>query len=387
MTHNPVDQAGRAPDWQAFRLQMSIAQRWAYLDHAAVSPLPRCSQEAVIAWANQAAESGDVGWMDWDRQVEQLRDMAAGLIGGQREEIALLHSTTEGVNLVAEGFPWQAGDNVVTLADEFPTNQYAWLNLASRGVETRRVPTDEGRVDLDQLAAAFDARTRILTFSWVAYASGWRNDLAAMAEIAHRRGALVFVDAIQALGVFPLDVKQTPIDFLAADGHKWLLGPEGAAIFWLRREHLSRLRPLGLGWHSVAGAHDFTRIELELKPAAERYEGGSQNMVGMLGLHASLGLLQQYGAAAIGQRIVAMTGLACRRLQEAGALIRTRREPGHESGIVSFEVPGRDPQEVRRRCLEQGVVMSCRAGRLRISVHAYNNEEDIERLVESLRKG
>src|SRR5690606_37199505 len=133
---------------------------------------------------------------------------------------------------VAEGFPWREGDNVVTLADEFPANLYPWMNLKSRGVEARLVPTDDGRVDLDRLNAACDDRTRIVSVSWVGFASGWRNDVAAVAEIAHRRGAYFFLDAIQGLGAFPIDARAAGVDFLAADGHKWMLGPEGAGVFY-----------------------------------------------------------------------------------------------------------------------------------------------------------
>jgi selenocysteine lyase/cysteine desulfurase len=303
------------------------------------------------------------------------------MIHAETSEIALIRNTTEGVNLVAEGYPWQSGDNVVTLADEFPTNQYPWLHLASRGVETRRVATDDGRVDLDRLAAACDRRTRVLSVSWVGYASGWRNDLEQVARVAHQHGALLFVDAIQALGVFPLDVRATPIDFLAADGHKWMLGPEGAGVFFLRGEHLERLRPLGVGWNSVAAADSFGHIELTLKNDASRYEGGSYNMVGLIGLKASLQLLAQFGQAAISRRVAEITDRACERLTAAGAVIRSDRRPAHKSGIVSFDLPGRDPQQIRRRCLEQQVVLSCRGGRLRISPHAYNNEDDLDRLI------
>jgi selenocysteine lyase/cysteine desulfurase len=364
---------------------MPVAQRWAYLDHAAVSPLPGPTADRLAAWTQEAAASGDVHWLDWAREVEALRTLVAGLIGAAAEEIALVSNTTHGVNLVAEGYPWQPGDNVVIPADEFPTNQYPWLNLGARGVETRRVPTDDGRLDLNRLAAACDARTRVVSASWVSYSSGWRNELTQLAQVAHEHGALLFLDAIQGLGVFPIDVRAMGVDFLAADGHKWMLGPEGAGVFFCRREHLARLRPVGVGWSSVAGAADFNRIELVFKDTASRYEGGSQNMVGLLALKTSLELLAGFGFPAIAQRVVALTDLACRRLVEAGAVVRTPRDPGHESGIVSFELPDRDPLAVRRHCLAQGVVLSCRAGRLRLAAHAYNNEDDIERLVAGLK--
>ncbi len=370
--------------WEGFRLQMPVARRWAYFDHAAVAPLPAPSQEAVLRWAQQACEHGDVHWPQWAKRVEDLRSAAANLLGATPEEIALLRSTSEGVNLVAEGFPWKPGDNVVTLADEFPTNQYAWLNQASRGVETRRIAVPSEGIELDVIAQACDDRTRIVTISWVSYCTGRRFDLDQLAELAHQRGALLFVDGIQGLGVLPLDVRQTPIDFLAADGHKWLLGPEGAGIFYIRREHLDLLRPIGLGWNSVVHAHDFAKIELNLKDTAERYEGGSQNMAGMIALASSVELLLEMGQPALAERIIETTDVACDRLRSIGAQIVSDRRPGRKSGIVIFDMPGRDPMELRQKCLNQDVVLSCRSGKLRIAVHGYNNLDDLDRLVDAL---
>jgi selenocysteine lyase/cysteine desulfurase len=349
-----------------------------------VSPLPAPTAAAARKWCDEAVHDGAMSWMHWSQRVEATRDSAARLIGAGRDEIALVPNTSAGISLVAEGIDWHPGDNVVTLADEFPANVYPWLNLASRGVETRRVPTDNGRLALADLAAACDARTRVVSVSWIGYASGCRQDLDQIAAIAHEHRAYFMVDAIQGLGVFPLDVRQTPIDFLAAEGRKWMLSPEGTGLLFIRREHLDRLRPLGIGWHSVVHASDYTRIELNFKPSADRYEGGAQNMVGMIGFGASLELLLGLGTEAVAAAILDITDQACQRLQKLGATIVSDRSPERRSGIVAFELPGREPLAVRKHCLTRNVVLSCRAGRLRISPHAYNNEEDLERLIEAL---
>jgi len=372
------------PDWSELRSEMPVARRWAYFDHAAVAPLSGPAQRAMAEWAEDFATNGDAFYPPWAARIEDTRRRAAALLGALPEEIALIPNTTSGINLVAEGFPWQPGDNVVIPENEFPANVYPWLHLAWRGVETRRVRAPAGRTPIELLADACDARTRIVSVSWVAYSSGWRHDLDQLADMVHRRGALLMVDGIQALGVFPLDVRRTPIDFLAADGHKWLLGPEGAGVFFVRREHLDRLRPTGVGWNSVVGSLDFSRIDLSLKPSAARYEGGSANVAGLAALGASLELLGRYPTEAIARRVVEVTDVACQRLEAIGAVVLSDRTQSHRSGIVVFELPGRDPEAVRRRCLERRVVLSCRAGRLRISPHAYTDSSDLDRLMESL---
>lgn len=370
--------------WNAFRRQMPVAEHWAYFDHAAVAPLSKPAQAALIEWANDLAAHGDVHWDRWRKRVERVRTLAAQLLGAQKNEIALVRNTTEGIHLVAEGFPWQPGDNVVFPAAEFPSNRYPWMNLRTRGVEFREVPTRDERVDLDELDAACDGRTRIVAASWVGYATGWRNDLEAMADIAHRHGALLFIDAIQGLGVLPLDVSRTQVDFLAADGHKWLLGPEGAGILFVRHEHLERLRPLGIGWNSVTDAGEFASTGLSLKPSAARYEGGSYNMAGVHALGASLELFAEYGTEAITSRLFDATEEICRRLHSIGAEVVSARDADRWSGIIAFTLPGQDPAAVRQACLERQVVVNCRAGRVRISPHIYLDETDIGRLVEAV---
>lgn len=374
------------PFWVRFRNEMPVCRKWAYFDHAAVAPLPAPAAQAIADWTQQAAAEGDTVWLDWHQQVEQARLLAAQLLHASPAEVALVNSTTAGINLVAEGVAWQPGDNVVTLENEFPSNQYPWLNQAWRGVEVRRVPTDGGSVRLDWLANACDSRTRLVSVSWVGYLSGWRLDLNEVVQLAHDRGALLFVDAIQGLGVFPLDVQSTPIDFLAADGHKWMLGPEGAGFFYCRAEHLQRLRPTGVGWHSVAHASDYDRIELDFKPTAARFEGGTTNMVGFIGLSKSLELLLQTPCAELAARVLYVADLLVDRLRSLGAELYSPHVGDHRSGIVSFSLPGKDSAALRRQLLSAGVALANRGGKLRASPHVYQNEEDVERLVEALKK-
>jgi selenocysteine lyase/cysteine desulfurase len=381
----PLERAGQAaPDWGRFRAQMPVARHWAYFDHAAVAPLSGPARDALSAWARDVAENGDIHWPVWAARLEQVRRQGAALLGAQLDELALIRNTTEGIGLVAEGFPWQAGDNVVLLDDEFPSNRIPWQHLDSRGVETRLVRSTGTDEDLARLAAACDARTRIVSVSWVGYSSGRRFDVAELASVVHGKGALLFLDAIQGLGVFPLDVREAGVDFLAADGHKWLLGPEGAGFFYVRSEHLDRLRPLGVGWNSVVDSAKFSHEERRLKPSAARYEGGTPNMAGFVALGASLALLARYGTKALSKRILHLTDVACEQLRRSGAVVHGDRSPERASGIVSFELSGKNPMAVRKKLAELGVALSCRNGKLRISPHAYNDDDDIGRLMATI---
>ena len=374
--------------WRNFRAKMPISQKWAYFDHAAVAPLPQPTAEKMAAWCRQAALEGDTVWLEWEKATEETRELAAQLIGATPQEIALVHNTTHGINLVAEGLPWQEGDNLVVLANEFPSNLYPWLNQQGKGVDVRVIPVDGIVPDLNRIAEACDNRTRLLTVSWVNYKTGWRLDPAALAQIAHAAGALFFLDAIQGLGVFPLDVRAADIDFLAADGHKWLLGPEGAGIFYIKRELLDTLHPVGIGWNSVMDRKNFDRTDLTFRDSAARYEGGSQNMVGMIGFGASLKLLREFGVgpkgSAIGQRVLQVTDWTCEALAKAGAEVISDRQGEERSGIIAFTLPGKSPQAVRAAGQRLGVNFSVRGEGIRLSPHAYNDQSDIERLLETL---
>ena len=376
------------PDpWTKLRAEMPVTANWAYFDHAAVAPLSRPAVDALREWADDVANNGDVNWPRWRKQVEDVRRLAAELLNADATEIALVRNTTEGITLVAEGLRWQPGDNVVVPAAEFPSNLYPWLNLRDRGVEIRLVESNDWRaeqLDPNRIADAVDDRTRIVAVSWVGYQTGWRNDLDELAAIAHENGALLFVDAIQGLGVFPLDVRQTAVDFLAADGHKWLLGPEGAGVLYIRRERLDDLRPLGVGWNSVKHAGDFSRTELDLKDSAGRYEGGSYGMGNIAALGASLELLLSIGTQRLAERLIDLTNRLCERLEGIGADVLSCRDEGRASGIVSFRMPGRDSKSIQQGCRAKGVVVNCRGGAVRLSPHAYTDEGDIERLLAAL---
>jgi selenocysteine lyase/cysteine desulfurase len=372
-------------DWDELRrAEFPVARQWAYFDHAAVSPLPRRSGAALRAWIDEQEANGCVHWPGWARKVEDFRDDLARLIGADADEIAFVSSTTHGIGVVAEGFPWRDGDSVVTVEEEYPSNIVPWLNLAARGVALRAVPDRGGRVVLDDLAAAIDDRTRVVTISHVEWASGFRNDLDALAELCHGRGAALFVDAIQSLPALTLDVRRTPIDFLAAGGQKWLLGPEGTGFLFVRRDWIERLRPVLVGSHSVQTSYNVPGIHFDLKPSARRWEGGAFNMPGIQALGTSVGLFLELGAEAVSARILDRAESVRDRARRSGWTVYGPADPREQSGIVALERPDADPDGFVRRARERGIALSARRGRLRISPHVYNDEEDLRRLEDAL---
>lgn len=375
-----------ADPWSWWREQMPITRSWAYLDHAAVGPLSAPAASALRQYADEAERQGDTVWPSWSARAEALRSAAAELLSADKDEMCLLPNTSTGINVVAEGFPWRQGDSVVLPEGEFPSNLFPWQNQQHRGVELRVVPRgDRGQIDPDDLFARVDGSTRIIALSWVGYASGFRADLKAIVERAKDRGVLVFLDAIQGLGVFDLDLSSIPIDFLAADGHKWLLGPEGMGIGFIRREHLGLLRCTNVGWASVRNTFNYAQPQLELRDGAARFEPGSANMGGAAALAASVELFNQVRAAcgpdAIGQRVVALASELAELLQQHGIATRLPADPANRSGIVTFDVPDRDPAAVRKAAMEHGCVVSCRGGGVRASVHAYNDASELQRFV------
>ena len=361
-----------------------VTRDWAYWNHAAVAPLSLPARDAVAAWAEEVAASGIVHEGRFWERVEQIRAAAAAMVNATSDEIAFAANTSQGLAWVAEGFPWRKGDNVVVAEGEYPANVYPWLHLAERGVAVKRVPVVDHRIALGDLDAAIDGHTRLLSLSAVQFSTGFRSDLARVGELCRSRGIDFCVDAIQALGVLPLDVREMHIDYLAADGHKWLLAPEGAAVFFIAAGKLDRIRPTSVGWKSVAGMFDFDTIDLRLKDSARRFEGGTYNMPGLLGLGASIDLLAAAGVDWVAGRVKELTDECVARLAAAGAEVVSPRGDGEWSGIVSFRWPGGDSEAVAAHCRGRRVELASRGGRLRVSPHFYNDADDLDRLMAAL---
>lgn len=370
-----------------------VTDRYVYLDHAGVAPLSTRTVAAVRAAAETAAAHGSVGEDERFAALEDTRARAAGLLGVDPDDVAFVKNTTEGLGFVANGLEWRDGDRVVVPDGEFPSTIYPWLSLADRGVEVTRVPPQGpgGSLPLDEFAAELDrGRVRLVALSWVQFATGWRSDLAGLAEVCHAHDALLCVDVIQGLGVLPCDLANWGVDFAAADGHKWLLAPEGAGVFYVAAAHREHLRVLEPGWASVAHRMDWDDLRLIYDDSARRFEGGTPNMIGLAGLGASLELLADTGIETIWAHVDALADRLCAGLADLGATVHSDRSAPDlaqgRSAIVTFSVAGIDAEVLHRRLTDAGVVCSPRGGGVRFAPHGYNDADDIDRALEAVRR-
>ena len=371
-------------DIEAIRNDMPVVKQYSFMDHAAVAPLSGRAGTAMRRFLEEAENHGYARGGLYP-ESKRVRKLASKLVNCHPEELTFVKNTSEGMCHVANGLQFSRGDNIVSTASEFPANVYPWMNLQQSGVHFKMVPEDGGRIPLERIVEAIDSRTRLVTVSAVQYASGFRTDLAALGNACQERGVLFFVDAIQALGCLPIDVKAMKIDFLSADGHKWLLGPEGAGIFYCRQELFGLVRPTGVGWLSVKDAQDFDHFNLEFRDDARRFDGGSYNLAGIWGLGASLEWLLELEIDKIWNRVRMLTDRLAEGVREKGYRVVSSRNPGESSGIVAFvsdtHAHSRLVSHLRQ---EHRTVIAARRGRLRVSPHFYNTEREIEKLISLL---
>lgn len=371
-------------DIHAIRALMPVTRQYNFMDHAAVAPISGRAAAAMRMFIEEA-ESHAYARGGIYPEAKRVRQSAAKLLNCHTEEVTFIKNTSEGLSYVANGLQFSKGDNIVTTGVEFPANIYPWMNLRSHGVQLKMVPEDNGRIPLDRLVELIDDRTRVLTVSAVQFASGFRTDLAALGNICQQRGVLFCVDAIQALGCVPIDVRAMKIDFLSSDGHKWLLGPEGAGIFYCRHELLGLLRPSSVGWLGVKDAQNFGGYRLEFRSDARRFDGGSYNMAGIWALGASIDWLMEIGIQNVWERVRMLTDRLIEGVRNKGYRLVSSRTPGEESGIVTFVSAKHDhARVVDHMRQEYRTIIATRMGRLRASPHFYNTEEEIDQLIDHL---
>lgn len=370
------------------REEFPVVTRQVFLGHAGVCPLPR----RVAARIEECARTGSLGDQEEGfarSRIMGVRQQAARLLGAQVEEIALVGPTSLALSLIAGGLPWRKGDNILVYQEDYPSNVYPWMALAQRGVQVRFLNIRElGRIRMIDVQGQVDENTRLVALASCHFLSGHRIDIPGLGAWLRSRGILFCVDGIQTLGAFPTSVEH--VDFLAADAHKWLLGPCAAGILYVRKALQDRLRPIVYGWHNVRCPNFVTQDELVHPPDARRYEAGSANILGLAGLEACLELIEELGVEAIGAQLLRHRAFLVPALQAKGWTVLQADAPAEQaSGIVTAHKPGLDLPALHARLAEAGVVASLRADRsgqryLRFSPHCYNTTAELERAVSLL---
>jgi selenocysteine lyase/cysteine desulfurase len=363
-----------------------ITQRAIYLNHAAVSPPPRPTIEAVEFQLRDVRDNGSLNFQNWIAVKEDARKLLANMLGARREQVAFMRNTSDGLSTIANGLQWKAGDNIVTFAREFPSNIYPWLRLRDAfGVEVRMCEEHDGRVDFTELANLVDKNTRVIAISHVQYASGFRSDLERLGRLARSRDALLVVDLIQSLGVLPVNVDSELVDAAAGASHKWLLTPEGVGYLYLSDRARERIQPTLVGWISVRDPEDYYNFEQEWKEGTLAWETGTGPAALLYGLKASLELLTSIGTASITQHLEQLTDYLCERLTGNDYEIVSSRKHGEKSQIVCIRHRGDfSAMKLYGHLKSRNIITAPRGDRLRIAPHLYNTPQDIDSLIEAL---
>lgn len=365
-----------------YRALFPVTNHVVYFNHAAVGPLSLPAQEAMDRHARDQRDFGALHWREWGAEHRALRETAARLIGATQDEIAILKNTSEGLSTVARGVRWREGDNVVTTALEFPSNWVPWKRLERQGVKCRvaALPT------VECIEPLVDARTRVVSVSSVAFHNGTVAELEGIGELCAARNVLFCVDAIQSVGVLPIDVRKARIDVLAADGHKWMCGPEGAAIFYVAAGRRDEIEPLEEGWTNIDRKGKFIDPPMEWLPDARRYEAGSPNTNGIYALRAAIDLLHEVGVERIQSEALSVANALADGLEALGWQLGSPRP-------IGAPIIGATPPDVEHTLLswhhhleKRGIVCAPREGMLRFSPHFYNNLEEVEQVLAALRE-
>jgi cysteine desulfurase/selenocysteine lyase len=365
--------------------EFPVTKEKVFLAHAGVCPLPHRVAEAMRAYATEGTlDDQEVRLAHW---LKETRSLAAKLLNAQPEEVAFVGPTSLALSTIANGLALRKGENVVIYFDDYPSNVYPWMALSERGVEVRLLNVKElGRIRPSDITGQVDEQTRMVALASCHFVAGWRIDLNAIGKALHDRNIFFCVDGIQTLGAFPTTVEH--IDFLAADAHKWLLGPCAAGILYVRKALQTCVRPTVLGWNNVRCPNYTAQEDMVLRPDAQRYEAGTTNLIGLIGLKAALELLLEVGVDNIAAELHRKRAKLVPALQAKGCtVLHASAPPQNTGGITTFFRKGEDLPALRARLAAANIVTSLRADRtgqkyIRLSPHFYNTDTELDRLLE-----
>jgi len=370
------------------RSEFPVARDKIFLAHAGVCPLPRRVAQAIADYAARGT-TNDQETLVVPGRLNDARKLASQLLHCQPDEIALVGPTSLALSFVAAGLNFRRGDNLLIYHDDYPSNVYPWMALAERGVEVRLLNTRSlGVIRPQDVLGQVDENTRLVALASCHFISGYRIEHETIGKFLRERGILFCLDAIQTLGAFPTTVEH--VDFLAADAHKWLLGPCGAGVFYVRREIQDRLNPPVYGWHNVRNPNFVAQEQIVFRNGAVKYEAGTHNLLGLVGLIAAMELALEIGVENVAAELLRKRAWLVPALQAKGfTVLNAEAKPGNASGIVAFYQPGKDLAASHKKLADAGVVTSLRTDRqgqnyIRLSPHFYNTDAELRRVLELL---
>jgi cysteine desulfurase/selenocysteine lyase len=388
-SHSPINILTLMQDSRFRKQEFPITASKVFLAHAAMSPFPRRVADAITTYVQKVSTEGQ--WEYIYSQIEtETRKYAANLLGANVDEIAFVSSTSIGLSTIASGIPWKDGDNIIIADGDFPSNIYPWLNLQRFGIQAKFIPRNkDGIINLKDVVELIDEKTRLVSLSTVNYITGFKIDVSTIGKYLHQKGILFCLDAIQSVGCFPLDT--TYVDFLACGANKWLLGPVGIGILYVKRKNLDLLNPVLSGWKCVQNNKNYTSYNLCLLESAKRFEPGYSSIMGLVGLHAALGLLLEVKVENIADRLINLRKIMVTSLRAMGYTVFGNDEFGCSSGITTFSSPKQDITKLHETLDESGFVVSSRVGLdgskcIRIAPHFYNTEEEIIRFLDHVQR-
>lgn len=371
---------------ETIRSLFPTAEKYVYLNSAAVAPMPKPAVDAVLSQLNDVSENGSTHFANWIAAKQRARELVAEMLGVRGEQIAFMRNTSDGFASIANGINWKSGDNIVSFAREFPANYVPWRMIRDRfGVELRLVPETDGRFSVDEMVSLIDSGTRLVAVSSIQYSSGFVADLERIGKAARSADALFAVDIIQGFGARGYDLPSQFVDIAAGASHKWLCSPEGCGILYVSDRARERVEPTHVGWISVETPWDFEDTEQPYKQNALAWESGTGASSLFFGLEQSLLLLKNTGLANIQKYLDGLTETLCGMLVGKSYDIISSRVPGERSAIVCIKHGGGiSSSEIAEDLERKMIIVSPRGDRLRIAPHFFNNVEDIERLVAAL---
>jgi cysteine desulfurase/selenocysteine lyase len=356
-----------------------------YLNHAAVSPWPVRTANAVKKFADENVHSGASKYLDWLEIEARLKTQIKDLLNApSADDIALLKNTSEALSVVACGIDWRDGNNIVSSDQEFPSNRIVWEAQARHGVEFREVDINSDDPE-SALIKACDEHTRVLAVSSVQYGTGLKLDLAKLGEFCRDQDIYFCVDAIQSIGAHQFDIQAIKADFVMADAHKWMCGPEGIALFYCRAEIREQLQLNQFGWHMVENSGDYTRKDWTPANHARRFECGSPNMLGIHALSASLSLFEEIGMLQVEELLLKKSSYLIDKISELnGITLLSPTVENRRAGIVTFKIEAKDNTEIYTNLMKNKVICANRLGGIRFSPHFYTDLSTINKSLEIL---